>query len=253
MKSIAIFDSGIGGITFLREAWRHLPAENFIYFADTENVPYGTRSADEVRRLVNEAVGFLSRQDIKALVIACNTATSAAVNDLRSRYAFPILGMEPAIKPALRHAAGKRVLVFSTSLTCSGDKLRLLCSSIDRNHQVDALPLDELVQTAERFDFDSPRVRKIVSDKLSRIDATAYGAVVLGCTHFIHYRSLIAQALPADIRIFDGNRGTLNNLCRILRLEQSPFHGVGGRIAFYSSGQAENTDREQKLLALVKG
>lgn len=253
MKSIAIFDSGIGGITFLREAWRHLPGESFIYFADTENVPYGTRSADEVRRLVNEAVEFLSRQNIKALVIACNTATSAAVNDLRPRYAFPILGMEPAIKPALHHAAGKRVLVFSTSLTCRGDKLRLLCSSIDRNHQVDALPFDELVQTAEQFDFDSPRVRKIVNDKLSTIDVTAYGAVVLGCTHFIYYRDVITKALPAHIRIFDGNGGTLNNLCRTLHLEQSPVHGVGGRIVFYSSGRAENTEREQKLLKLVKG
>ncbi len=97
-KSIAVFDSGIGGITFLRDAVRTLPSENFIYYADTDHVPYGTKPDDEVRRFVGAAVAFLEQQGIKALVIACNAATSAAVAKLRNKHVFPILGMEPAVK-----------------------------------------------------------------------------------------------------------------------------------------------------------
>jgi len=119
-KSIAVFDSGIGGITFLRDAVRALPTENFIYYAATDHVPYGTKPDDEVRRFVGEAVAFLQQQGIKALVIACNAATSAAVAELRKRYSFPILGMEPAVKPALAYAGHRKVLVFSTSLTARG-------------------------------------------------------------------------------------------------------------------------------------
>ncbi len=251
MKSIAIFDSGIGGITFLREGWRHLPAENFIYFADTEHVPYGTRSAEEVRQLVKEAVAFLARKNIKALVIACNTATSAAVQDLREQYAFPIFGMEPAIKPALQHAGEKRVLVISTALTSRGDKLRMLCSSIDPKRQVDALPFDELVQTAERFDFGSPQVMKIIRDKLATVDMQAYGAVVLGCTHFIFYRHLIETMLPSPIRVFDGNRGTLANLVKSLHGGPEAAGRSGGQIVFYSSGKPESAERERLLFRLV--
>ncbi len=251
MKSIAVFDSGIGGITFLREARRRLPAENFIYFADTEHVPYGTRSAEEVRQLVKEAVAFLVRKNIKALVIACNTATSAAVQDLREQYALPILGMEPAIKPALQHAGEKRVLVFSTALTSKGDKLRTLRLSIDPKRQVDTLPFDELVQTAERFDFGSRQVVQIIRDKLATVDVQSYGAVVLGCTHFIFYRHLIETMLPSPIRVFDGNRGTLANLVKTLSGEPEAAGSGGGRIVFYSSGRPESPEREQALCRLV--
>ncbi|KAF0183955.1 MAG: Glutamate racemase [Nitrospirae bacterium] len=252
MKSIGIFDSGIGGITFLREAWQRLPAENFIYFADTGNVPYGTKSPDDVRRLVKEAVAFLSRQNIKVLVIACNTATSAAVYELRQRYDFPILGMEPAIKPALDAAGQKRVLVFSTSLTSQGSKLRMLCSQLDRNQQVDTVPFDELVKSAEAFDFVSPEVKNIICKKLSSVDQNIYGAVVLGCTHFIFYRPLIEEILPLSIPVFDGNRGTLNNLVRILHADQTSAMGRGGQIVFYSSGLPESAEREEMLLRLVR-
>ncbi|HSW65073.1 MAG TPA: glutamate racemase [Dissulfurispiraceae bacterium] len=252
MKSIAVFDSGIGGITFLREAWRHLPAEHFIYFADTEKVPYGTRRTEEVRRLVNEAVEFLSRKNIKALVIACNTATSAAVYELRQRYDFPILGMEPAIKPALQYAVDKRVLVFSTSLTSQGGKLHMLCNQLDRNQQVDTEPFDELVKSAEAFDFVSPNVKNIIRRKLSLVDLNAYGAVVLGCTHFIFYRPLIEEILPSSVRVFDGNRGTLNNLIKTLHGNPASAQGSRGQILFFSSGHPESLEREQMLLKLVR-
>lgn len=252
MKSIAIFDSGIGGITFLREARHALPEENFIYFADTDNVPYGIKPEEDVRRYVGNAVAFLSRMGIKALVIACNAATSAAVAELRQQYDFPILGMEPAIKPALAYAAQKKVLVFSTSLTARGNKLRMLIARLEREHQVHTLPLDELVRTAEAFDFTSLHVREIIRKKLASLDLSCYGAVVLGCTHFIFYRQMIEQELPPGVRVFDGNEGTLRNLVNTLG---SPDHGssnAGGAIRFYSSCRKDSVERQRILLQLVR-
>src|SRR5437764_129738 len=98
---IGIFDSGIGGLTVLQKAIQALPAENFIYYADTVHVPYGSKSKEEVRKYILEAASFLDAVGIKALVLACNTATSITVNELRTQYAFPVIGMEPAVKPAV--------------------------------------------------------------------------------------------------------------------------------------------------------
>lgn len=253
MKSIAVFDSGIGGLTFLREAWRHLPGENFIYYADTDNVPYGTKPEEDVRRFVGNAVAFLEQQGIKALVIACNAATSAAVAGLRRQYAFPILGMEPAIKPALAYAGEKKVLVFSTSLTARGDKLRMLISQLKREDQVVTLPFDELVKTAEAFDFTSSRVQELIREKLASVNVSHFGAVVLGCTHFIFYRELIQQALPSAMQVFDGNSGTLKNLEKTLGGRKYFEDDLHGQIVLYTSGRKPDREAQAKLLKLVTG
>lgn len=252
MATIAIFDSGIGGITFLALARQCMPNENFIYFADTDHVPYGTKTTDEVRCLVSNAVDFLCSRNIDILVLACNTATSAACNALRSSHVFPIVGMEPALKPALAAAWPKKVLLFSTSLTMREDKLRRLISNLDATPRVDALPLDELVRTAERFEFDTPHVRRIIADALSAYPLEKYGAVVLGCTHFIYYRDIIRRALPGQVPILDGNQGTLNNLQRILDANQLQARRPGGAVTFFSSGRPDARERVDRLLTLMQ-
>ena len=126
---IVFFDSGIGGLTVLKRALVAMPNEEYIYYADTRNVPYGVKPKDEVRTYVLNAADFLSRQNIQALVIACNTATSVAINDLRQRFDFPVIGMEPAVKPAIVRNTGKKILVFATSLTLKESKLDTLKAS----------------------------------------------------------------------------------------------------------------------------
>jgi glutamate racemase len=256
MKSIAVFDSGIGGITFLRMALRHLPSESFIYFADTDHVPYGIKSDSEVRRYVGEAVEFLVNKGIKALVLACNAATSVAITDLRQRYDFPIIGMEPAVKPALDYAGTRKVLVLSTSLTARGQKLRTLIDQLGRENQIVTMPCDELVCAAEAFDFESPKVKDLIRIKLDALDMKQLGAVVLGCTHFIYYRGLIASYLPPEVRIFDGNRGTLRNLMNKLSLQKSKCHLVESvsenrEIVFYTSGRIPEDRLRMRLLSLA--
>jgi glutamate racemase len=249
--NIAIFDSGIGGITFLREAYKVLPRENFIYYADTDNVPYGTKSRDAVKQYIFNSVDFLSRQDIKILVIACNTATSAAISDLRQKYKFPILGMEPAVKPAVEKTTNKRVLILATTLTMNEEKLKNLITNIDKDHIVDIAPMDRLVTFAEQFRFDGKEIEDYIKSGLQNISSGNYGTIVLGCTHFIYYKSLIRKLIPADIEVIDGNTGTLKNMLNIMKKNSLMSRDNGGSLKFYSSGRPDSKERTEKLRQLM--
>lgn len=236
--TIAFFDSGIGGITVLRQALKALPDMNYIYYADTQNAPYGTKSRESVRELVFNAVDNIVSLNASAVVIACNTATSVAIEDLRSRYSIPIIGMEPAVKPAVRIAGAnhKRVLVTATPLTLKEEKLKNLIDRVDNEHIVDLLPLPELVRYAENLEFGEGAVSGYLKRELGACGLDRYGTIVLGCTHFLFYRNLIRKLVPDTIDIIDGNEGTVNHLKSIL--EQKKIIEPGsGKIDWYISGK----------------
>lgn len=250
-QPIGFFDSGIGGLTVLHEALKVLPNEHYIYFSDGDNAPYGTRPKEEVRELVLKAVEFIANQHIKALVVACNTATSVAIEDLRRLYDFPIIGMEPAVKPAVMSGSRKRVLVFATELTLKEEKFKNLVASVDKNQVVDYLPLQELVMFAERFEFDEAKIVPYLQAKLSGLDLSKYGAVVLGCTHFLFFKKFMQQVLPPEIQIIDGNLGTVNNLKNKLggNLNDGP-----GNVSYFLSGkpmEAAPFERYLKMCRLI--
>jgi glutamate racemase len=253
--SIGFFDSGIGGITVLYEALKFIKDEDFVYFADTKHTPYGLKSREEVRELVFSAVDYIVSQDVKAVVIACNTATSVAIEDLRQRYSIPIIGMEPAVKPAVEKTGGtdKRVLVTATPLTLKEEKLKNLIDRIDNEHIVDLLPLPGLVDFAEQFEFNEAVVSRYLEDNFSPLDMNSYGTVVLGCTHFLFYRNLFRKLLPDHIDIIDGNIGTVNHLKHIL--EKNGSQGTGsGKITWFCSGEQISDVRklaEFELLMLI--
>ncbi len=217
---IAIFDSGIGGFTTLLDAVKLFPNENFLYYADTANVPYGEKNATEVRQITEYSISKILDFNVKAIVIACNTATSAAIADLRRKYDLPILGMEPAVKPALNitnnHSTANRVMLLSTKLTQQNHKLVQLLRQLDEKHRVDCIPLPGLVTFAESLDFKSSDVISYLQQNILCHDLSQYGTIVLGCTHFIWYRQLLTELLPPHIKLIDGNDGTLRNLHRIL-------------------------------------
>ncbi|PGS53698.1 glutamate racemase [Bacillus sp. AFS041924] len=215
---IAFFDSGIGGLTVLNEALKKLPNEDFLYFADTLHVPYGTKSKEEVSAFVKKSVEMIIKEDVKALVIACNTATSIAVNELRKMYDFPIIGMEPAVKPAveMNRTTGKRVLVFATPLTLKQTKYNELISRVDDLSIVDSLPLPELVRYCEELNFDEDLMIDYFKSKLSLFNIEQYGTIVLGCTHYPFYKNILKKILPKDIQIVDGSNGTVKRLIQLL-------------------------------------
>ncbi|WP_088186596.1 glutamate racemase [Desulfosporosinus sp. FKA] len=234
---IGFFDSGVGGITVLYEALKMLPNEDYLYYADTLNVPYGPKPKDEVKQYVLNAVEFIAQQGVKAIVIACNTATSVAIDDLRSKFDIPIIGMEPAVKPAFEKNKDvtKRILVTATALTLKEDKLQNLITKLDNEHIVDLLSLSGLVQFSEGFEFSEEKVLPYLQEQLSKFDLSNYETIVLGCTHFSFYKDMFRKVLPSNTNIIDGNIGTVRNLKRTLEEMNSTNEGNGNMI-FYNSG-----------------
>jgi len=234
---VAIFDSGVGGLTVLADALQAMPGDRFTYYADTDQVPYGCKTRAQVRERVVRVVSFIAALGIDALVVACNTATSAAVVELRRRFPFPVIGMEPAVKPALArtgenggNAAGeKRVLVAATPLTLREEKFQRLVETVDREGLVDPLPLPELVDFAERGEFTERKILPYLQDRLAPFDLANYGTVVLGCTHFLFFRRHFRLALPPGIDLIDGNQGTVNQLRRTLAARRATHEEAGER------------------------
>ncbi|WP_458413190.1 glutamate racemase [Schinkia sp. CFF1] len=255
---IGFFDSGIGGMTVLHQALKYLPNDDYIYYADTMHVPYGEKPKEEVREYIFNAVEFMADQGIKALVIACNTATSIAVNDLRKRYSFPILGIEPAVKPAVQSCEGKRkkVLVLATNLTLREEKFHNLVKSVDHYDIVESLPLPGLVQFAEDFEFKEEKVVPYLKEKLSSFDLKQYGTIVLGCTHFPYFENSIRKIFSEEVDVISGSIGTAKNLKRILE-ESNQINDGTGDILFYNSGykveDKETLSNYKNMLRMLDG
>ena len=224
---IAIFDSGVGGISVLRHLVRILPGERFVYYGDSANAPYGSRSTEEVRALTLAAVGkLLAEYPLKALVIACNTATAAAVNDVRAAHPeLIVVGIEPALKVAADHFPGGRVGVLATEVTLREEKFDTLLHRFDENVTISKIPAPGLVELVEHGKVDAPEtealLRKVLGPYLGKLDA-----VVLGCTHYPFARNAIRRVLGDDVVLLDGGEGTARETRR--RLGQAGLLENGG-------------------------
>lgn len=224
---IAVFDSGVGGISVLRHLVRILPGERFVYYGDSANAPYGSRSTQEVRALTLAAVGkLLAEYPLKALVIACNTATAAAVNDVRAAHPeLIVVGIEPALKVAADHFPGGRVGVLATEVTLREEKFDTLLHRFDENVTISKIPAPGLVELVEHGKVDAPEtealLRKVLGPYLGKLDA-----VVLGCTHYPFARNAIRRVLGDDVVLLDGGEGTARETRR--RLEQAGLLENGG-------------------------
>ncbi|QYK67423.1 glutamate racemase [Paenibacillus sp. S02] len=234
---IGFFDSGIGGITVLHDTLKVLPNEDYMYYADTLNVPYGNKTKDDIKKYVLDAIEFISQQKVKAIVIACNTATSAAIEEIRAKSSIPIIGMEPAVKPAVKTKKNidKRILVTATALTLREERLQNLITKLDNEHVVDLLPLPKLVQFAESFEFNEQIVLPYLQEQLSIYDLSKYETIVLGCTHFSYYKNIFRTLFSSDVNIIDGNNGTAKKLKKVLE-EMNSLNEGNGNISFYCSG-----------------
>lgn len=205
---IAVFDSGLGGISVLRELVRRMPNERYLYFGDSANAPYGTRSVEAVRSLTLSCIQRLYDRGIKAAVIACNTATSAAIVPLRERFAdIPVIGMEPALKPAVLEHEPACVLVLATPLTLREEKFAHLLEHYSSRAEIVRLPCPELVEFVEAGAVDTPELRAYLHERLKPYRGRA-DAAVLGCTHFPFLRGAIRAALGETVTLYDGGPGT---------------------------------------------
>lgn len=209
---VGVFDSGLGGISVLRALVRELPHEAFRYFGDSANAPYGEKSEAQVLRLSRDIVERFLADGAKAIVIACNTATSAAAATLRAAHPdVPIVGIEPALKPAARAFPHGRILVMATEMTLHLDKYHELARHWGGECEVVPVPCPGLAARIERGDLGAPDLDEMIEDLVGGY-AGEVDAVVLGCTHYPFVRSQIARALGAGVAFFDGGAGTARQL-----------------------------------------
>ena len=214
---IAVLDSGVGGISVLRELVRQMPNENFLYFGDSKNAPYGEKSPEEVLRITRENLNSLLARGIKALVLACNTATGAAARTLRAEYPDLILvGIEPAIKPASLLGDHPHVFVMATPLTLKQEKFCTLMARFSESSHILPLPCAGLVELIEDGKLEGEELDRYLKELLSPHLSTKIDAVVLGCTHYPHIKSEIAKHLPHETVILDGSEGTARETRRRL-------------------------------------
>ena len=231
---ISFFDSGMGGLSVLHHARKILPHEDFIFYADEDNVPYGTKSPEEVLTCVDAAFKFLIGQGVEAIVVACNTATSVAVNKMREKYSLPIIGMEPALKVALDLFPNRKVLVAATAITITGKKIHQLIEKLHAEHLAELKALPKLVEFAEQQEFKSLEVEKYLRGELASYEWKKFSSLVLGCTHFNYFKDTLREILPPHVKILDGNAGTVNELIRRTNLTTTNGHGT---IKFFYSGR----------------
>lgn len=217
-RPIGFFDSGVGGLSVLREAVKLLPGEDFIYFGDSKNAPYGVKDVDEVKALTFRAVDFLIKKNIKALVVACNTATSAAIIDLREKYSriMPIIGIEPALKPAVEYKRKGKIIIMATPMTLSETKFSKLMNNYKSEAQIEPLPCPGLVELIEAGVIEGEELDKYLREKMNPFQDEGIAAVVLGCTHYPFVKKALTRVLTEKVPIIDGSRGTVKQLKRQL-------------------------------------
>ena len=248
---IAVFDSGLGGLSVLRHLKRIMPNERYLYYGDCANAPYGTRTTDQVRELTLAAAAhLLQNYPVKALVVACNTATAAAIGHLRSLYPeLIVIGIEPALKLAADRHPGGTIGVMATQVTLREEKFQKLWERFAGGctvHPIQAPGLVELVEAGKEDSAETDALlRRILQPYIGKLDA-----LVLGCTHYPFAAPAIGRILGSETELLDGGDGTARETCRRLReaeLLAQPLQE--GCVILESSGNAEHfKSLAQKLL-----
>lgn len=224
---IGFLDSGVGGISVLNEAVKLMPNEKYLYFGDSKNAPYGNRTVEEVKELTEKNVEFLIENGAKAVVIACNTATSAAAAYLRAKYQeIPIIGVEPALKPAALEHKGEKVLVMATSMTLAEKKFKNLMRKYEKEADIVPIPCPGLMEFVEQGKLEGKEIETFLAGILTDEMCAGAKAVVLGCTHYPFIKETIRKAINHDIDIYDGGNGTARQLKR--RLAKAGLLREGG-------------------------
>ncbi len=246
---IALFDSGVGGISVLAEMLRRMPCESYIYSGDSANAPYGSRPAEEVLALTDAHVSRLIAMGAKAVVIACNTATGAAIAHLRKKYPhIPLIGMEPAVRPAALAHPGKRILVMATPVTLASEKFRTLMEAHAHLAQIIPVPCQRLARMVESGMLAGDELQQYLGEVLA--PHLPADAVVLGCTHYPFVRRAIAAAAGTE-HIYDGGEGTARETERRLAMgDMLRKSSAPGTVQILNSDPSEERIRFCRTLLL---
>ncbi len=248
---IGVFDSGVGGLSVLGEIRALLPQESLLYVADSAHVPYGEKSPEFICERSQRIAEFLLAQGAKALVLACNTATAAAISQLRERYPqLPIIGMEPAVKPAAAATQSGVVGVLATTGTLKSAKFAALLDRFASDVRVITQPCPGLVELIEAGELDSDVTRTLLQGFVQPLLAEGCDTLILGCTHYPFIKSLLRQLLPASVSLIDTGAAVARQLQRVLAEQQLLATGPARPAQFWSSA---NCQQLQQVLPLLWG
>lgn len=261
-QPIGVFDSGVGGISILRSLVEGLPMEDFRYIGDSANAPYGTKSEDEVRELTLKLVegeilkrnsdGTYAEDGCKAAVVACNTATAAAIKVLRERNPqAKIIGLEPAIKPAAITYPGGRILMMATAVTVASEKYNKLKSQFEDSAEIISIPCPNIVDAVETSNTNSDEFAMYLDEVLSPYKENTVDAVVLGCTHFPFVKKQIIKALGYMPDFFDSSDGVTRQVVRLLKEDNLlRSENPDRKISIYNSQGEEKENLSRRLLEM---
>ncbi len=254
MRAIGLFDSGIGGLSILREIRQLLPHEDVLYFADQAHVPYGRRSMQQIRSFSVSITRFLLDLESKLIVVACNTASAAALHHLRATFPeTPFVGMEPAVKPAAERTITGRIGVLATSATFQGELYASLLERFAEGKIVLQQTPHGLVESIERGELDSPETRTILQQSIAPLLDENIDALVLACTHYPFVTELISELVGPDVMVIDPADGVARWTGRLL--EQCALSGLpdhAGSVIFFSTGDVHHLgSMAQRLIGEV--
>lgn len=233
---VGVFDSGVGGLSVLKHIRAALPNETLLYCADSYHTPYGGKSPEQIRTRALALTRFLIGQGAKAVVVACNTATAAAVTTLRSHFSIPIIGMEPAVKPAVTATKSGVVGVLATVGTLKSAQFAALLENYGKGVEVVTQACHGLVECVERGELESPGTRDLVRRYVEPLLARGADTIVLGCTHYPFLRELIEQEAGVGVTIIDTGAAVARQLQRRLA-ELGLLKRSGGGEYFWTSGE----------------
>ncbi|WP_296220707.1 glutamate racemase [Pseudomonas sp. UBA2684] len=246
---IGVFDSGVGGLSVLHEIRTLLPNESLLYVADSGHVPYGEKSPEFIRQRCRQIAAFLLAQGAKALVLACNTATVAGVAELRELYPqLPIVGMEPAVKPAAAATRSGVVGVLATTGTLKSAKFAALLDRFASDVRVITQPCPGLVERIEAGDLDSRETRALLHAFVAPLLAEGCDTLILGCTHYPFIKPLLRSLVPDSISLIDTGAAVARQLQRLLDERQLLARGPAQAGRFWSSGAPQQMQAVLPLL-----
>ncbi len=246
--TIGVFDSGVGGLSVLHHIRRLLPHEQLIYIADSGHVPYGDKSAAFIEQRALALTRFLVEQGADAVVVACNTATAAAITTLRKHYTLPIIGMEPAVKPAVAATHSGVVGVLATTGTLESARFAALLERYAGEVEIVTQGCPGLVEQVERGDLLGPQTRSLIERYTMPLLARGADTLILGCTHYPFLAPLIGEVVGVNITLVDTGEAVARQLQRRIQIELPRRTSGTASEQFFTSGDAEQATRSMSLL-----
>ena len=245
---IGLFDSGVGGLSIMKEVRQLLPEEDLIYFADSAYCPYGVKPSDVIRARCFSICDFLIEQSVKLIVVASNTTSVAGLDIIRMRYNIPIVGVEPAIKPAAEKSRNGKIGILATGVTLKGERFSSLIERYGSGVEVFTQPCPGLVELVEEGKLNDPETETLLHHYMDPILAHGSDTIVLGCTHYPFLRPVVQAIAGPETTVIDTGKAVARQVSRIINSLNPVPTGQKGKEIFYTSGAtAKVTQTIQEL------